>query len=216
MQNTYASTSASARLRAAASLGPEDRALVLGRLLYEGAWPFGMPTCVNPARGRARRFSRRSPAKTLGERPGIDPSRIGRGARSTTRRWWSKWWSNRRARTLGRDARAEFSRETLSRRADSNCRPAVYECAEWRLTIAQDVSFFEIRSPEVSRDRLSCPETVVKTVVSRTGDSARVLRVLQLPTFDASEYQMARRPCAPACDCAHVPGDGRRERGPAA
>ncbi len=43
-----------------------------------------------------------------------------------------------------------FPSEILSRRADSNSRPAVYECAKWRVSLAQGVSLFEIASPEVS------------------------------------------------------------------
>lgn len=40
--------SAASRARAAANLLPAERQAILTRLLYAGAWPFGMPTSVNP------------------------------------------------------------------------------------------------------------------------------------------------------------------------
>jgi len=36
------------RVRAAADLAPEQRAAALRRVLFNGSWPFGMPTSINP------------------------------------------------------------------------------------------------------------------------------------------------------------------------
>ena len=61
---------------------------------------------------------------------------------------------------------ASVSSEILSRRADSNCRPAVYECVRCGAQACQDVPKFANPSHDVSRFRRLCPGVVVKMVVS--------------------------------------------------
>jgi len=56
--------------------------------------------------------------------------------------------------------------QMLSRRADSNCRPAVYECVSCGAPLCQEVSFFANLSHNVSRFRRLCLGVVVKVVVS--------------------------------------------------
>src|SRR3989475_4500522 len=69
---------------------------------------------------------------------------------------------------LGSDGRACGLRTPifLSRRADSNCRPAVYECARYGTSASQDVVSLPNPCPAAPGRPRTCPASVVKTVVS--------------------------------------------------
>ncbi len=58
-----------------------------------------------------------------------------------------------------------FLRKTLSRRADSNCRAAVYKCAELHSRSSDHVLSCSISCPRVATGCRSCPVSVVKGVV---------------------------------------------------